>query len=102
MIVADGEDDAPQATSFQAQEELLPACGALPIGYLHAEHLAPAFPIDSDGYEHCSGSDHGVLPHFLIPRVQDQIGIFTVKLSAAKAPQFLVELLIEARLSHSR
>ncbi len=96
MVVTYHEIYAPQSTPFKSEQKVFPTRRTLPVGHFHAEHLAPAFPIDSDGYEHCSGSDHGVLPHFLIPRVQDQIGIFTVKLSAAKAPQFLVELLIEA------
>jgi hypothetical protein len=95
VVVADGEDHSSQAASFQTNKELFSTRRALPIGHLHSEHPAPAFPIDSDGHEHCSGSDHGVLPHFLIPHVQDQIGIFTVKLSAAKVPQFLIELLVE-------
>ena len=30
------------------------------LGNLHSEHLAPAFPIDSDGHKHCPGSDHSV------------------------------------------
>ena len=95
MVVTDGEDHAAQAASFQTDKELFPTCRTLPIGHLHSEHLAPAFPVNADGHKHCSGSNHGVLPHLLIPCVQDQVGIFAVKLSTAKASQFLIELLVE-------
>src|SRR6476646_3573714 len=47
MIVADGENHAPQPPSFQTEQKVLPAGGTLPIGHLHAEHLAPALPIRS-------------------------------------------------------
>ena len=82
MIVADGEDYAPQAASFEAKKKVFPACGTLPVGHLHAEHLAPAIPINADGHKHRSRADHCVLPHFLIPRVEDQIGILALELSA--------------------
>ena len=96
MIVADGEDDSAQAASFQTKKELFPTCRTLPIGHLHAEHLTSALPINPDGHKHRSRADHCVLPHFLIPRVEDQIGILTLELSTGKAPEFLVELLIES------
>jgi hypothetical protein len=54
MIIADGEDHSAQAASFQTKKELFPTRRALPIGHLHAEHLTPTFPIDSDGHKHCS------------------------------------------------
>ena len=96
MIVADGENYAPQSASFQTKKKLLPTGSTLPIGHLYAEHLAPAFPIDADGHKHRSRADHCVLPHFLIPRVEDQIGILAIELATGKAPEFLVELLVES------
>src|SRR6476660_2914596 len=95
MIVADGEDYSTQAASLEAKKELFPACGTLPVGHLHAEHLTSAIPINADGHKHRSRANHCVLPHFLIPRVEDQIGILTLELSTAKAPEFLVEFLVE-------
>src|SRR6476619_5708274 len=91
MIVA----DSAQAASFQTKKELFPTCRTLPIGHLHAEHLTSAIPINPDGHKHRSRADHCVLPHFLIPRVEDQIGILTLELSTGKAPEFLVEFLVE-------
>src|SRR6478752_8569661 len=96
MIVADGEDYSTQAASLEAKKELFPACGTLPVGHLHAEHLTSAIPINADAHKHRSRADHCVLPHFLIPGVEDQIGILTIELSTGKAPEFLVELLIES------
>ena len=95
MVVADGENYAPQSTSFETEEEVFPACRTLPIGHLHAEHLAPALPIDPDGHEHRSRADHSILPHFLIPRIDDQIGILAIEFAAGKASQFLIELLVD-------
>ena len=71
MIVADGEDYASQTASFKSQKKVFRACRALAIGHLHAEHLAPALPINADGQQHRSRADHRVLAQLLIARVDD-------------------------------
>jgi hypothetical protein len=43
--------------------------------------------------KHCSLR---LLAHFLIPRIEDQVGIFAVELPTGKAPEFLAELLVES------
>ena len=72
-----------------------------PVDHVHAEHLTSAIPINADGHKHRSRANHCVLPHFLIPRVEDQIGIFTLELSTAKAPSssssFLLKQLLRSR-----
>src|SRR4249920_629375 len=78
MIVTDGEDYASQTASFKSQKKVFPAGRALAIGHLHAEHLAPALPINADGQQHRSRADHRVLSELLIPRVYNQIGILTL------------------------
>ena len=95
MVVADSENYAPQSTSFETKEKVLPAGGTLPVGHLYTEHLAPAFPLDADGHEHRSRADHSIFPHFLIPRIEDHIGILAIELAAGKATQLLVELLVD-------
>jgi len=96
MIVTDGEDDSAQTASFQSEEKVFPARRTFPIGHLHSEHLAPALPINADGHKHRAGANHRVLAHLLIAGVQDQIGIFTVKLPTRETPELRVQLLIES------
>jgi hypothetical protein len=85
MIVADSEDDSPQSASFSGPEGTLPTRRTLPIGHLHAQHLAPAFPINPNGHQHGPGADHSVFPQLFIARIDNQIGIFALQLSPREA-----------------
>ncbi len=58
----------------------LPVSLAFGVPLFHSEHLAPSLPINADGYKHRSRADHGILSHFLIPRVDNQVGIFAIEL----------------------
>jgi hypothetical protein len=73
MIVADDELHARQPTLLEPLEEFLPTAGALPVGQLHGEDLAPAFPVDADGDQDGLAADHAVDAHLLVPGVQDQV-----------------------------
>ena len=52
MMVTNRKNYAPEATCFKSQEKVFPTSGALPVGHFHSENLAPAFPINADGYEY--------------------------------------------------
>ena len=81
---------------LSAKQKVFPAGRALPVGHLHAEHLAPSLPINADGHQHRSGADDSVLAHLLIARVEDQVGILALQFPTGKAPEFLVQLLVES------
>ncbi len=95
MVVTYHEIYAPQSTPFKSEQKVFPTRRTLPVGHFHSEHLAPSLPINTNGHKHRARADHCVLPHFLIPRVDNQIGIFALQLPAGKAPEFPIELLVE-------
>src|SRR5215207_2126015 len=95
MVVAAHENYALQTTFLEAEQKVLPARGTFPVGHFHSEHLAPTLPINANGDKNRPGTDHSVLTHFLIARIQNQIGILAIQFSTGKAPELLVELLVE-------
>jgi hypothetical protein len=79
MVITNHKFDAPQAPLFQPYQEVLPTRLAFPVRKLHRQHTAPAVPIDPDPYQHGTGSDNPFFPDFLIPSIQNQVGIVFLK-----------------------
>ena len=67
----------------------------LASGQLHAEHLAPAFPVNAERNEHRLGLDHPVEPDLLVPRIEDHIRIRFLEAALGKAPEQLIQPFVD-------
>ena len=91
VIVGDHKLHPPQPARLQPVDKRRPTRLRLASGQLHAEHLAPAFPVNAERNEHRLGLDHPVEPDLLVPRIEDHIRIRFLEAALGKAPEQLIQ-----------
>jgi hypothetical protein len=97
MIVGDHQFDAPQAASFQPDEEVLPGRAALAAGYLDRQNLPPSVPVDANGDQHRLAHHDAGLAHLLIAGIEDQVSKGLLKRAFGKGLQAFVQPLVNRR-----
>jgi hypothetical protein len=88
MGVRDHQLDAAQAASGERAQELGPEGLGFRRADVHAEHLAPAVAVDSNGDDHRNRHNAPALPHFHVGRVDPQVGPVAFERAVRKAVTF--------------
>ena len=75
MIVTYHKINPGQSPLLEPKQEVLPTRLTLPIGKGDPEYAAATIPINANRHQYSPAPDNPFFPHFLIPGIQNQIGV---------------------------